>query len=56
MPDPENPGQVIYNADYVLIPMANDCMHSGAYDVPQEETEPCSLDEVNEYKEKRGQI
>ena len=49
MPDPENPGQVIYNADYVLIPMANDCMHSGAYDVPQDETEPCSLDELNAY-------
>lgn len=47
--DPENPGQFIYNADYMVIIKSNDCMHSGAFDMPQDQTEPCSLEEVNEH-------
>jgi len=49
VPNPENPDQVSYNAEYVVIVRANDCMHSGAFDMPQEHAKPCSLQEVNEY-------
>jgi hypothetical protein len=49
MSDPENPGHVIYNADYVVIIKANDCMHSAAFDMPQDQATLCSLEEVNGY-------
>jgi len=50
--NPEKPEQVKYNADYVVIVRANDCMHSGAFDMPQNEAKPCSLSEVNQYIER----
>jgi len=48
-PDPENTGYFNYNADYVVIIRANDCMHSASFDMPQDQTELCHLAEVNEY-------
>ena len=46
--DPQNPLNVLYfNADYVVIGIPNDCLHSGAFDVPQTETQPCSSEEFN---------
>jgi len=47
--DPNNPGEFLYNADYVVIIKANDCMHSAAFDMPQEETDLCTTEEVNEF-------
>ena len=48
MRDPENPANILgYNADYILIGGANDCLHSDAFGVPMDETQPCTLDELN---------
>lgn len=49
MTDPENPGEFIYNADYAIIIKGNDCMHSAAFDMPQEEAEPCTIEDMNVY-------
>lgn len=48
--DPENPANVLYyNADYMVIGMANDCLHSDAFGIPQTETQPCTFGELNAY-------
>lgn len=36
-----------YNADYVVIGVPNDCLHSNAFGVPQEETLPCTFEDMN---------
>mmetsp|Transcript_41340 Transcript_41340/g.104236 ORF Transcript_41340/g.104236 Transcript_41340/m.104236 type:complete len:285 (-) Transcript_41340:122-976(-) len=48
VPDPEAEAGVSYNADYVVITIANDCLHSDAFGVPQTETTPCTQQEVEE--------
>jgi hypothetical protein len=48
--NPLNLAEVLcYNAKYVVLTIANDCLHSGAFMIPQEETQPCALDELNAY-------
>ncbi|MFC1749135.1 hypothetical protein ACFL2V_10050 [Pseudomonadota bacterium] len=36
-----------YNADYVVIGMPNDCLHSGAMGIPHQETSPCNNSDLN---------
>lgn len=43
------PNTNIISAKYVVITMANDCLHSDAFGVPQDQTHPCSLTEMNSY-------
>lgn len=38
-----------YNAQYVVITPGNDCLHSNNDDVPEVETSPCTLAEVDGY-------
>lgn len=46
--DPANPANVLYyNADYLVIGVANDCLHSDAFGIPQSETQPCTTAELN---------
>ncbi|HEC84269.1 MAG: SGNH/GDSL hydrolase family protein [Candidatus Parabeggiatoa sp. nov. 1] len=48
MYDPENPANILgYNAEYVVIGIPNDCLHSDAFGIPQSETQPCTLEEFN---------
>ncbi len=41
---PTNP--VVYNAKYVVITVANDCLHSDAFGVPQSQTTECTTTDV----------
>jgi hypothetical protein len=41
--------QGVYNSKYVVITAGNDCLHSNAFGIPQAQTTPCSLTEMNEY-------
>jgi len=43
------PGSTVYNAKFVVITGGNDCLHSNAFGIPQEETTPCNIDEINAY-------
>ncbi len=46
--DPENPGLISrYNTKYLVIGTANDCIHSDAFGIPQNQTQPCSMSEIN---------
>jgi hypothetical protein len=36
-----------YNAKYVVITMPNDCLHADAFGIPQNQTQPCSLEQMN---------
>jgi hypothetical protein len=48
--NPADPTQVLgYNASYVYISLANDCLHSGAAGVPQLESAPCSQAEIDAF-------
>jgi hypothetical protein len=38
----------LYNATYVVITVPNDCIHSGAAGVPQAQSVPCTLVQLNE--------
>jgi len=38
-----------YNAKFVFIAAGNDCMHSNNYDVPEIETSPCTVADINAY-------
>jgi len=45
----ENPTKIDgYNAKYLFIGISNDCIHSDAFGIPQKETNPCELEEINE--------
>ncbi len=46
------PGTAIRMAKYVVITTANDCMHSDAFGIPQAETLPCNMDELNAYMDR----
>lgn len=37
------------NADYVVITIGNDCLHSDAFGIPQSDAVPCSVGEMNTY-------
>ena len=37
-----------YNAQYVVVTMSNDCLHADAFGVPQSQSQPCSLAQMNE--------
>lgn len=37
------------NARYVVITMANDCLHSDAFGIPEDEAKPCSVEEMDAY-------
>lgn len=39
---------VSINADYVIIAFPNDCLHSDAFGIPQDEAVPCDTDAINE--------
>lgn len=45
------PDQTI-NAQYVLISLPNDCLHSGAMGIPHSETSPCSIQQLNEHADR----
>ncbi len=46
--NPANPAEILgYNADYVVIGGANDCLHSDAFGIPQDQTSQCSTSELN---------
>lgn len=47
-PDPQTPGNVLFNADYVLIGLPNDCLHSSAFGVPDDESSRCDATELND--------
>ena len=48
IPNPADPTQIVgYNAQYVYIGMSNDCLHSGSFDVPGQQTSPCSQSEID---------
>ena len=40
-------GPAGYNADYVIISLSNDCLHSDSFGIEQALTSPCSLTEQN---------
>ncbi len=40
---------VSYNAKYVVITIANDCLHSDAFGIPQSQAVRCSTDDINNY-------
>ncbi len=47
--NPQNPAQIVgYNADYIFIGFPNDCLHSGAMGIPQSQTAPCTVSELND--------
>jgi hypothetical protein len=37
------------NADYLVITIGNDCLHSDAFGIPQEDSVPCSVTDMNAY-------
>lgn len=39
----------IRNANYVVITLANDCLHADAFGVPQDQTAPCDSTQMNAY-------
>ena len=44
---PESPQKIIgYNAKFVIISMSNDCIHSDAFGIPQQDTQPCSIGDI----------
>jgi len=48
IPNPVDPTQALgYNAQYVYIGMPNDCLHSGAVELPGQVSSPCTLAEVD---------
>lgn len=49
-PNPANPQQpLFYNAKYLVIGIANDCLHADAFGVPQSQSTPCGSAEFNAY-------
>lgn len=55
--DPTNPTHVLgYNASYVYISLANDCLHSGAAGVPQLASSPCSPAEVDAFVDRMIEV
>jgi len=50
IPDPADPTQVVgHNAQYVYFGLVNDCMHSGAAGVPQLDSAPCTVADVEAF-------
>ncbi|GAM09591.1 hypothetical protein OR1_01871 [Geobacter sp. OR-1] len=50
VPNPANPQQPLsYNAKYLLVGTANDCMHADSFGIPQSQTSPCGTKEFNSY-------
>jgi hypothetical protein len=48
--NPADPSQVLgYNAKYVYISLANDCLHSGTAGVPQAQSAPCGQPEIDAF-------
>lgn len=43
------PGTKNILSKYVVITIPNDCLHAGAFSIPQNQTTPCSLSEINAY-------
>lgn len=51
--NPANPSQVLfYNADYILIGMGNDCLHSDAFGIPQTQSSKCTEADLNAYADR----
>lgn len=46
------PGTPVILAKYVLITLANDCLHSDAFGVPQNQTAPCTQADMNAYMDR----
>ncbi|TAN47545.1 MAG: SGNH/GDSL hydrolase family protein [Methylococcaceae bacterium] len=42
-------GKTFVNAKYVVISLGNDCLHSNAFGVPENQAVPCSPKQVDEY-------
>lgn len=42
-------GASVVNAKYVVISLANDCLHSNAFGIPEQDTAPCSAQQVDDY-------
>ncbi|WP_445365942.1 SGNH/GDSL hydrolase family protein [Microbulbifer sp. ANSA001] len=49
VPDPSQPSGVKYNASYAVITIANDCLHSDAFGIPQDQAQPCDTSQLNAY-------
>lgn len=48
--NPADPSQVLfYNADYVLVGTANDCLHADAFGIPQDQSVKCTSGDLNDY-------
>lgn len=43
------PGTNISMAKYAVITSVNDCLHSDSFGIPQDQTRPCTMDEINAY-------
>ncbi|PTQ86783.1 SGNH/GDSL hydrolase family protein [Agitococcus lubricus] len=43
------PGTTTTTAKFVVITIGNDCLHSDAFGVPQNQSQPCSITEMNNY-------
>lgn len=43
------PGTTTILSKYVVITIPNDCLHAGAFSIPQNQTTHCSLGEINAY-------
>lgn len=55
--DPTNPTQVLgYNASYVYISLATDCLHSGTAGVPQLASSPCSPAEIDAFVDRMIEV
>ncbi len=51
--NPADPAQVLfYNADYILVGMANDCLHSAAFGIPQDQSTKCGTTELNAFADR----
>lgn len=45
--DPTIPNIITnYNAKYLIIGISNDCIHSDSFGIPQQNTSPCSIDDI----------
>lgn len=54
--DPSTYSVVGFNAKYVVIDLANDCIHSLAFNVPQNEAVPCTQQDMDEVVDRYVQV
>ncbi|MFT4926945.1 MAG: hypothetical protein ACI8WB_003045 [Phenylobacterium sp.] len=47
--DPGTGDITILNSKYVVITLSNDCLHSDAFGIPQNQTQQCTADDINDH-------